>query len=89
MIYRIEAWISLTGDRVLAGEMVCEIESDGRGRGTFRYASDYLKHPNAFALDPISLPLRDNKKPFFVTEVVINWTVSPLPKFLKIYDNTF
>lgn len=58
MIYRIEAWISLAGDRVLAGEMVCEIESDGRGRGAFRYASDYLKHPGAFALDPISLPLR-------------------------------
>jgi serine/threonine-protein kinase HipA len=61
MIYRIEAWISLTGDRVLAGEMVCEIESDGRGRGAFRYASDYLKHPNAFALDPISLPLREGE----------------------------
>ena len=39
MISRIEAWISLAGDRVLAGEMVCEIESDGRGRGAFRYAS--------------------------------------------------
>ena len=39
MIYRIEAWLSLAGDRVLAGEMVCEVESDGRGRG-------------AFALDP-------------------------------------
>ena len=61
MIYRLEAWISLTGDRVLAGEMVCEIESDGRGRGAFRYASDYLKHPNAFALDPISLPLREGE----------------------------
>ena len=61
MIYRIEAWISLAGDRVFAGEMVCEIESDGRGRGAFRYASDYLKHPGAFALDPISLPLREGE----------------------------
>ena len=61
MIYRIEAWISLAGYRVLAGEMVCEIESDGRGRGAFRYASDYLKHPGAFALDPIALPLREGE----------------------------
>jgi serine/threonine-protein kinase HipA len=61
MIYRIEAWIDLAGERVLAGEMVCEIESDGRGRGAFRYASDYLKNHGAFALDPISLPLRDGE----------------------------
>ena len=61
MIYRIEAWISLAGDRVLAGEMVCEVESDGRGRGAFRYASSYLTKPGAFALDPISLPLRDGE----------------------------
>ena len=58
MIYRIEAWISLAGIRVLVGEMVCEIEPDGRGRGAFRYTSSYLSKPGAFALDPISLPLR-------------------------------
>jgi len=61
MINRIEAWISLAGNRVLAGEMVCEIEPDGRGRGAFRYASSYLSKPGAFALDPISLPLRDGE----------------------------
>ena len=59
MIYRIEAWINLVGERVFAGEMVCEIESDGRGHGEFRYASSYLSEPDAFALDPVSLPLRD------------------------------
>ncbi len=61
MISRIEAWINLAGERILAGEMVCEIESDGRGRGAFRYISDYMKHPGAFALDPISLPLREGE----------------------------
>ena len=61
MIYRIEAWISLAGDRVLAGEMVCEIDSSGRGHGAFRYASSYLTTPGAFALDPISLPLHDGE----------------------------
>ncbi len=58
MIYRIEVWIALEKDQTLAGEMICEIGDDGKGRGAFRYASNYLNHPNAFALDPISLPLR-------------------------------
>lgn len=59
MIYRIEVWISLPSERVLAGEMVCEIGAGGKGRGAFRYASDYLNRRDAFALDPFSLPLRD------------------------------
>lgn len=59
MIYRIEVWPSFPADRILAGEMVCEIGDDGRGHGAFRYAPDYLRHPDAFTLDPISLPLRE------------------------------
>lgn len=59
MIYRIEVWISFAAGRRLAGEMVCEIGSDGRGRGGFRYAKEYLKSSEAFALDPVSLPLRE------------------------------
>jgi len=58
MIYRIEVWIALHEDHTLAGEMVCEINNDGRGRGAFRYAPDYLRTSGAFALDPVSLPLR-------------------------------
>jgi len=58
MIYRIEVWISLSGGRQLAGEMVCEVEPDGRGRGAFRYDQGYLRSSEAFALDPISLPLQ-------------------------------
>ena len=33
MIYRIEVWIKLAVERVLAGEMVCEIVSGSRNRG--------------------------------------------------------
>ncbi len=61
MIDRIEVWISLVDIQVLAGEMVSEIDEDGRGRGAFRYAPDYLDRPDAFALDPVSLPLREGE----------------------------
>ena len=61
MIYRIEVWIDLASDRTLAGEMICEIDSDGRGRGAFRYAADYLTRSGAFALDPVSLPLQEGE----------------------------
>jgi serine/threonine-protein kinase HipA len=59
MIYRIEVWIKLAAERVLAGEMVCEIVAGSRNRGAFRYASAYLGRPDAFSLDPVSLPLRE------------------------------
>jgi serine/threonine-protein kinase HipA len=59
MIYRIEVWLSLAVDRILAGEMVCEIGDDGKERGAFRYSPDYLRRADAFALDPVTLPLRD------------------------------
>lgn len=61
MIYRIEVWIALAEKRILAGEMVCEIDSAGRGRGAFRYVSGYLGHSGAIALDPFSLPLSDEQ----------------------------
>jgi serine/threonine-protein kinase HipA len=61
MIYRIEVWIALDGSQILAGEMLCEIGDDGRGRGAFRYAPDYLTRSDAFALDPVSLPLREGE----------------------------
>lgn len=59
MIYRVEVWLSLASARILAGEMVCEIGDDVRGRGAFRYSPDYLRRRDAFALDPVSLPLRE------------------------------
>lgn len=61
MIYRIEVWITLRAKQILAGESVCEIGGDGRGRGAFRYAPGYLNHKEAFTLDPISLPLREGE----------------------------
>jgi serine/threonine-protein kinase HipA len=61
MICRIEVWISLEDNQTLAGEMVCEIGDDGRGRGAFRYVADYLDRPGVFALDPVSLPLREGE----------------------------
>lgn len=61
MIYRIEVWITLNAKPVLAGESLCEIGHNGRGRGAFRYAPGYLSCKGAFALDPISLPLREGE----------------------------
>lgn len=58
MIYRIEVWISMSGTQQLqAGEIVCDIGNDGRGKGAFRYFPSYLEHSGAFALDPVSLSL--------------------------------
>ena len=58
MIYRLKVWINLAAERVLAGEMVCEIVAGSRNRGAFRYDPGYLRRADAFSLDPVSLPLR-------------------------------
>jgi len=63
MIYRIEVWMSFPKGRQLAGEMVCEINPDGKGKGAFRYNQKYLRHSDAFALDPVSLPLKGDAFP--------------------------
>lgn len=43
---------------LLCGEMVATSpEPSGRIKGAFRYAPEYLKHPQAFPLDPVALPL--------------------------------
>jgi serine/threonine-protein kinase HipA len=57
----VDVWVNLGGRQVLAGESVCEIDpSSGKGRGAFRYADDYVRHPGAYALDPVSLPFGKN-----------------------------
>ncbi|WP_419659809.1 HipA: protein predicted to be involced in cell division [Desulfosarcina variabilis str. Montpellier] len=50
------------GSTLPCGEMVTS-EPDSRGvmQGAFRYVSDYLNHPQAFALDPDRLPLSDEE----------------------------
>ena len=59
MIYRIEVWLATSSGQQLAGEMVCEVATGEQGKGSFRYAPDYLRLSGAFALDPVSLPLRE------------------------------
>ena len=58
---KIDVWIRFSdGASMRAGEMICTVfDHRGHEKGAFRYTPDYLKHPNAFALDPISLPLTD------------------------------
>lgn len=59
---RIYVWVTLPdGVRLPAGDIVCE-DPDERGRisGEFRYHPQYLDHPKAFPLDPVSLPLNAN-----------------------------
>jgi len=51
-------WISIAGQYIKAGEIVCEITSNnGNAQGAFRYTKEYLALPDAYALDPVSLPL--------------------------------
>jgi len=57
MIEHIEVTIQLGEESLVAGEMVCELSAGGP-HGAFRYFHDYLQHPQAFALDPVSLPLK-------------------------------
>jgi serine/threonine-protein kinase HipA len=56
---KLNVWVTLANSQaLLAGEFVVT-DPDGQGRlqGQFRYSSDYLDHSQAFALDPIHLPL--------------------------------
>ncbi len=44
--------------KLLCGEMVTTApDPRGRIQGAFRYVPEYLKHPRAFPLDPVTLPL--------------------------------
>ncbi len=61
MIKHVQVWIQLNGQQTMAGEMVCETSSNGECRGAFRYAKEYLSAQGSFALDPISLPLKEDE----------------------------
>lgn len=63
MIYRIRVWERSNGMPRPAGELVCEIEESGRARSGFRYEREYLERPDAFSLDPVSLPLKPGSFP--------------------------
>lgn len=40
--------------------MICEMAESGRVRSAFRYEREYLERNDAFALDPVSLPLKSD-----------------------------
>jgi len=56
---KLNVWVTLANlQTLLAGELVVsDPDVQGRLQGQFRYSSDYLDHAQAFALDPIHLPL--------------------------------
>ncbi|MBI9086640.1 MAG: HipA domain-containing protein [Desulfobacterales bacterium] len=58
---KLNVWLTLEAGRtVLCGEMVCsDPAASGRIDGAFRYFRDYLADPEAFALDPVHLPLQE------------------------------
>lgn len=58
MIHRIKVWERTAEEHRPVGEMVCEIAENGRSKGAFRYDREYLERGDAFALDPVSLPLK-------------------------------
>ncbi|MBE0507336.1 MAG: type II toxin-antitoxin system HipA family toxin [Marinospirillum sp.] len=59
---KIDAHITLSnGEFLLCGQIVVH-DSDPQGRlsSQFRYDEGYLRHPKAFAIDPIHLPLNES-----------------------------
>ena len=58
MISRIKVWERTAGEHQPVGEMVCDFSDNGHGKGAFRYDREYLERDDAFALDPVSLPLK-------------------------------
>ena len=58
-------WITLPdGTQVQAGELACsDPDADGRFASEFAYDPAWLRHPQCFALDPVSLPLGRGRFP--------------------------
>ena len=56
---KLNIWVTLANaENLRVGELVVtDPDMQGRLQGQFRYSADYLDHPEAFALDPIHLPL--------------------------------
>lgn len=56
---KLNVWLtSSQGQNLYVGDLVvAEPDAQGRLPGQFRYSPDYLDHAEAFALDPIHLPL--------------------------------
>lgn len=58
MIRKIYVHERTTGKPLPVGELVSEINDLGRTRCQFRYLEEFLVRGDAFAIDPVSLPLR-------------------------------
>jgi serine/threonine-protein kinase HipA len=60
---KLNIWVTFPDSgETQAGEMVCgDPDAHGNIPGAFRYTPDYLQHPKAFALDPVSLPLSSDE----------------------------
>ncbi|ABW66706.1 type II toxin-antitoxin system HipA family toxin [Desulfosudis oleivorans] len=58
---RLDVWLTVpSGKSIKAGSLVVadpDTAGGGRLRGQFRYNPEYLERPEAFALDPLNLPL--------------------------------
>jgi serine/threonine-protein kinase HipA len=69
MMYHINVWEKSTGVHLPVGEFVCDIADNGRATSAFRYSQEFLGRADAFALDPVSLPLKaesfSNARPLF------------------------
>lgn len=69
MMYRTKVWEKSTGVSRPVGETVCDISENGRATSAFRYNQEYLARADAFALDPVSLPLQtgnfSSERPLF------------------------
>ncbi|TSK09147.1 MAG: type II toxin-antitoxin system HipA family toxin [Geobacter sp.] len=57
MIYKIRVWENSRAPARLAGELICEVDPRGRLRSAFRYDREFLE--TGYALDPVTLPLKD------------------------------
>jgi serine/threonine-protein kinase HipA len=53
-------WVTLPdGEEAVAGEFACgDPDPGGAFASEFEYAATWLAHPPAFALDPVTMPLR-------------------------------
>ena len=58
MIYLLTVLDRSTGTYRPVGDLACDIAGNGRTKSQFRYNRAYLENPDAFALDPVSLPLK-------------------------------
>ena len=59
----LSVWITLPdGAQVKVGELACsDPDGDGRFASEFAYDPAWLRHPNRFPLDPVSLPLNGSR----------------------------